>query len=552
MLRARSLVFLAWLGLFCAPAPGQAGLRSMVLRGGQIWTAAPERPTATAIVLEGERIAFVGDDEAASEWIRAGTRVVELEGRRVLPGLIDAHVHVLWGGDELLAPDLRSAKSEREFAQRLAAAAAEVPAGTWLTGGLWDHENWPGGALPTRAVLDEFTPDHPVFVSRLDGHMGVANSRAIEIAKVTAETPAPTGGEIVKDPETGEPAGVFKDTAMVLISRHVPRWDDAARLRRARAALRHAAELGVTGLHDMLPGYPPIETYQQLRSAGELTCRITFFSPLASVDRWGAVRIGRGFGDDWLQLGGCKAFADGSLGSTTAWFFEPYADAPETRGLPMPAMLDGSMRDNLATCGRLGLQPAIHAIGDRAIRELLDHFAATENLERPRIEHAQHIDPKDFARFASQQVIASVQPYHAADDGRWAEKRIGAERSASTYAFRSLLDAGVMVAFGSDWPVAPLSPWLAMEAAVTRQTLDGAHPDGWVPAQKVSIEEALLAYTRGSAYASFDEADRGVLRPGALADLIVLDRDVLTIDATEISEVNVNLTVVGGRVVWER
>jgi hypothetical protein len=549
------------LAAFCLvldSAPAEA--QTLVLHGGRIWTGEDEPREADAIVLDGDRILFVGGSDEALR--RAGTaRRIELRGRRVVPGFIDAHVHFLAGGDELLAPDLRSARSEEEFARRLGEAAARVPKGTWLTSGAWDHENWPGAHLPTRAVLDRFTPEHPVFVSRLDGHMAVANSLAIERARVRGQTPDPPGGTIVRDAR-GDPEGVFKDTAMALIARHVPAWDDRQRLARARAALRHAASLGVTGVHDMNEGYADLETFQALHRHGALTARITEHTPIGSHERWGAVRVQRGFGDQWLKVNGLKGFADGSLGSTTAWFFAPYDDAPGTSGLAMPALLaGGAMEEQVRSCTRLWLQVAIHAIGDRANRsvlEILERVGKDAELGealralRPRIEHCQHLHPNDVARFRQLGVVASMQPYHCIDDGRWAEKRIGAVRCATTYAFRSLLDAGTTLAFGSDWPVAPLSPMLGVYAAVTRRTLDDRNPDGWVPAQKITVAEALRAYTRGSAFAGHGEQEVGTLAAGKLADLVVLDRDPFTIPPPELRDVQVDLTIAGGRVVFER
>ncbi len=528
-----------------------------VLVGGKIWTGTGKPADATAIVVDGERILYVGSDDEATRRAGAGSKRIDLAGHRVVPGFTDAHVHFLGGGEELLAPDLRSADSEEEFARRLGEAAKAVPAGTWLTAGSWDHERWPGAHLPTRAVLDRYVPDNPVFVQRLDGHMAVANSRAIAIAKVTADTPDPPGGTIVRDPNTGEPAGVFKDEAMALISSHVPPWTDEQRLRYARAALRHAAELGVTSVHHMSSSPGALETYQQLRAAGQLTCRIVVYPLMPSYRHWRAVGVRRGFGDAWLEVNGMKAFADGSLGSTTAWFFEPYDDAPDTSGLPMPEMLaGGSMPDDVAACFDCGLQVAVHAIGDRANHAMLDIFehAGGDRLRalRARIEHAQHLLPDDVPRFGALGVIASMQPYHCADDGRWAEKRIGTERCKTTYAFRSLLDSGAVLAFGSDWPVAPLSPMLGIDAAVTRRTLDGKHPDGWVPEQKITVEEALRAYTFGGAFAAFEEDRRGTLEPGKLADLVVLDRDPLAIDPHALRDVRVTITMVGGRVVFTR
>ena len=528
-----------------------ARAQDVLFTNAKVWTGDADAPRANAVLVQGDRIRWVGDMVAARAAASPGVTTIDCGGASLLPGFTDAHVHFLGGGDELLAPDLRSARSEEEFAQRLGEAAKRVAKGTWLASGTWDHENWPGGALPTRALLDRYVPEHPVFVSRLDGHMAVANSLAIRLAGLDAATPEVPGGTIVRD-DKGEPAGVFKDAAMVLVSARIPAWNAEQRLQRARAAMQHAASLGITSVHDMLDSWAPLQTYQDLRTAGSLTCRITVYTPIAQIDRWAAAHVRRGFGDAWLKVNGGKGFADGSLGSTTAWFDAPYSDAPGTSGLAMPQLTSGDLAEALAQCAHLGLQPAIHAIGDRANGAVLDLFAATAGLaaQRPRIEHAQHLRPADVARFAELQVIASMQPYHCADDGRWAEKRIGADRCRTTYAFRSLLDAKATLAFGSDWPVAPLSPWLGLHAAVTRATIDGKQPGGFVPAQKISLDEALVAYTRGGAFASHDEARLGMLRAGLLADLIVLDRDLFATDAVD--AVQVRLTMVDGRIVHRR
>lgn len=547
MLCAATLAFVLAVPGAQESAPHAAS--ALILRGGKVWTGVAGAPEAQAILILGERIEFVGSDAEAAARAPAGARTFDLLGRRVVPGIVDAHVHFLSGGDTLLAPDLRGARSEEELARRLGEAAERVPDGTWLTSGTWDHENWPGARLPTAAVLDRFTPRHPVFVARLDGHMAVANSLAMRIAGVGKDTADPPGGAIERD-GTGAPAGVFKDAAMALIAKHVPAWSAEQRLERARMALAHAASLGVTSVHDMLDGHDALATYQELRRRGELTARITLYAPITAHALWGGLKVQRGFGDAWLRINGVKAFADGSLGSTTAWFFEPYADAPGTSGLAQTELKAGGMLDRqLAATLRDGLQPAIHAIGDRAIRAVLDLAAArAKPAQRLRLEHAQHIHPDDLPRFAGLGVIASMQPYHAIDDGRWAEKRIGAERCRTTYAFRSLLDRGAVLAFGSDWPVAPLSPWEGLYAAVTRRTLDGRNPEGWVPEQRIRLEEALRAYTAGSAYAGFAETEVGTLEPGKYADLVVLEPDLFALPAERLREIAVRITLVGGRV----
>lgn len=559
---------------------------SLILAGGTVWTGDPSRPRAEAIAIADDRILAVGSTEEIRRLASQETRVIELRGRLVVPGFIDAHVHLFAGGDELLAPDLRSARSEAEFARRVGKAASRLPAGAWITGGAWDHENWPGAVLPRKETLDLFAPHHPVFVSRLDGHMAVANTLAIRIAGIDATTPDPPGGEIVRDPATGEPAGTFKDAAMGLVARHVPPWDDEGRLERARAGLRHAASLGVTGVHDMGTTEADLRTFRELRDRGELTLRIAAYRPLESLAELEGDGSRRGGDDAFLKVVGVKAFADGSLGSSTALFLEPYlGGGPERVGLALADLAPlGALARSVRRAADAGLQPAVHAIGDRAIREVLDIYAgleaaldstdsvnstnsvnsadsvdSTDGMEdeafralRPRIEHAQHIHPDDIPRFGALGVVASMQPAHAADDGRWAEKRIGGPRCETTYAFRDLLDRGAEIAFGSDWPVAPLSPLGGIEAAVTRRTLDGKNPDGWVPRQKISVEEALRAYTVGSARASHDEGRLGTLRPGLLADLVVLAEDILKSEPSRIGRVHVDLTVVGGKVAFER
>ena len=530
---------------------------TLLLHDGKIWTGDEQNPAASALAVLGERIVFVGSDDDAARWRGPQTRVIELAGRRVVPGFIDSHVHFVDGGEEILAPDLRSARSEDEFARRLAAAAAELPAGTWLTAGSWDHENWPGGELPTKTLLDRHVPEHPVFVARLDGHMALANGLAMRLAGISRETRAPEGGEIERD-EDGEPTGVFKDNAMGLVRTAIPPRSREDRRRFALAAIEHAARLGVSGVHDVAVSLDDFAVYQELLAEGLLTVRVTLYPPLATRASWETVRVRRGFGNDRLRICGLKGFADGSLGSSTAYFLAPYLDDPGEDGLPiMDLGPGGPMERHVRATVAAGLQPAIHAIGDRAIREVLDIFAglageATSRRARARVEHAQHIHPADLDRFAALGVVASMQPYHAIDDGRWAEDRIGKERCATTYAFRDLLDRAAALAFGSDWPVASLSPMEGIYAAVTRRTLDGKHPEGWIPAQRIRVEEAVRAYTAGSAYAGFAESEVGVLKPDFLADLVVLSEDIFTIEPASIRDVRVDLTVAGGAVVHER
>ena len=528
----------------------------LVLIHADVRTMDGNQPTAEAIAIFGNRIAAVGTTEEIQAYAGAQTRTIDAGGRLVLPGFNDAHVHFLSGGFQLSGVDLRDASTREEFSERIRRFAKTVPGGRWITGGEWDHERWPGAPLPTKEWIDAATTNTPVFVSRLDGHMALANSLALKLAGVTRETESPAGGLIVRDPKTGNPTGLLKDAAMNLVFKIIPDSTFAEKLAAAKAASEHAARLGVTSVQDMSAG-ADVGVYQTLLQRGELKTRIYAIAPLPHWERLAATGVRAAFGNDWLRLGGLKGFADGSLGSTTALFFEPYNDAPETRGLPGDEMFpDGAMRKRVQEADRAGLQVIIHAIGDQANDQILSIYEDTikangERDRRFRIEHAQHLRAQDIGRFARAGVIASMQPYHAADDGRWAEKRIGKERVKGTYAFRSLLDSGASLAFGSDWTVAPLDPLQGIAAAVTRRTLDGKHPDGWVPEQKISVQEAVCAYTLGSARAEFAEQVKGSITPGKLADLVVLSEDLFKIDPTQIEKAHVQITVVDGRVVWE-
>jgi len=529
----------------------------LIICNGRITTVDDRRSEVESVaVLDGKIVAVGGSDEIRA---LAGdkTRLIDLGGRRVVPGFNDAHVHFLDGGMGLSSVQLRDAASEEEFARRIGEFASKMPKGRWLLNGNWDHENWKPARLPTRQLIDSATADNPVFINRLDGHMALANSLALKLAGITRATQDPPGGAIVRD-EAGEPTGVLKDAAMNLVYRVIPAPGEDEMMEAIRAAMRYAAENGVTSVQDMSASPELMRVYQKLLRAGELTVRVSGHQPLAQWERLAAVGIRAGFGGTMLKIGGLKGFADGSLGSTTALFFEPYLDDSKTAGLPSDEMIPESrMLEKIVSADSAGLQVAVHAIGEKANRIILDQFveAVRRNGERDRrfrIEHAQHLRPEEIRRFGSQKVIASMQPYHAIDDGRWAENRIGPERAKGTYAFRSLLDAGAVLAFGSDWYVAPMEPLMGIYGAVTRRTLDGRRPDGWVPEQKITVAEAVRAFTLGSAYASFDEKIKGSIEPGKLADLVVLSEDIFSIDPATIDKVKVNMTIFGGRVVFER
>jgi hypothetical protein len=385
--------------------------------------------------------------------------------------------------------------------------------------------------------------------------MALANSVALKLAGVTKATKAPPGGEIVRD-ANGEPTGILKDAAMDLVYSKIPALSRERLTRAIRRAMAHAARLGVTSVQDMAPAYADVSVYSELAEKGELTTRIYVAPHMSGWEDQAKIGIRHAFGTPYLRMGATKAFADGSLGSTTAYFFKPYLDAPNTRGLLAEDMIPlTKMRDRLMGLDSAGMQACVHAIGDEAISTVLDLFQEVVNKNGPkdrrfRVEHAQHMAEKDFDRFRSLDVIASMQPYHAIDDGRWAEKRIGPERVKLTYAFRTFLNHKVRLAFGTDWSVAPLNPMLTIYAAVTRATLDGKNPDGWVPEQKLKVDEAVQAYTMGSAYAEFQDKEKGSITPGKLADMVLLSDDIFSIKPEAIKDVTVELTMVGGKVVY--
>jgi predicted amidohydrolase YtcJ len=497
------------------------------------------------------RILAVGSDNDVVRFVGPPTRRIDLEGRLVVPGFMDAHTHFIDGGFELAGVQLRDAATPEEFARRIGEFAAAHPQ-QWVTGGTWDHELW-GGELPRRDWVDSLTPGTPVFVSRLDGHMGLANTKALELAGVTADTPDPEGGTVVRY-EDGSPTGVLKDAAMGLVGRAIPARSEPELDRALQTAVAHAVERGVTMITDM-GTWEGHGTYQRAYARSELPIRVYSVLPIAQWQRLAEYVEHEGRGDTHLFWGGVKGFVDGSLGSTTAWFYDPYDDAPHTTGLMVTDTSE--LRRAIIGADAAGLHLIVHAIGDRANDWLLDVYAEVRERNGPRdrrsrIEHAQHLTPGAIQRIAADGVIPSMQPYHAIDDGRWAGKRIGPERIRTTYAFRDLQDAGARMAFGSDWTVAPIDPLEGIYAAVTRRTIDGANPDGWVPQQKITVEEALTAYTGNSAHAAFLDDQLGALEPGRFADLVVLSGDILTIDPTEIEGVQVDLTMVGGRVVFER
>ena len=521
----------------------------VVIQGGSVWTGlSTGRGRPGAVAIANGMILAVGDSAEIARYVGGSTTILRADGGLVVPGFADGHTHFIDGGFQLASVDLRDAATPQEFIRRLKEYAAALQPGEWITGGDWDHELWRGTPLPQRDWIDSVTPNNPVFVNRLDGHMALANSAALRAAGVTAATAAPPGGEIVS-------GGVFKDQAMDLVWRAFPQPSAEKRDSALARAMAHAASLGVTAAAHMSASWADLASYRRMQQAGRMTLRVAVYLPL---DQWHAVAdtvTRAGQGDDWVRIGGVKGYMDGSAGSRTAYFFDPFSDSAGYSGLMQHT--ETEMRTWIGAADSAGLQVAVHAIGDRANALLLAIFDSVARVHgtrdrRFRDEHAQHLRPQEIPLFGALRVVPSMQPYHAIDDGRWLQKRIGPVRIRTTYAFRSLIGADAPLAFGSDWTVAPLDPILGVYAAVTRRTLDGRNPGGWIPDQKVTVGEALRAYTYGNAWASFMERKWGALAVGRYADVVVLDRDLFAVAPEAMGSVKVRYTIAGGRVVYTK
>ena len=536
-------------------APGATGhaapVADLVIYG-RVWTGDSTRPWAAAVAVAGDTIAAGGDSAAIAAWQGASTRVVSNGGAMVTPGFNDAHVHFLSGGVQLRSVDLRTAATPAEFIARIKAYAATLKPGEWIIGGDWDHERWAGSPLPRRDWIDSVTPKNPVYVNRLDGHMAVANSLALRLARVTRATADIAGGTIVRDPD-GTPTGILKDNAQDLVYGVMPdlsaEQSDSA-LARATA---WAASKGVTGVSAVSVGWGELAAMKRAYRNGTLHTRISAYVPLGAWRRMADTLKADGPGDDFLRVAGVKGFVDGSLGSRTALFYEPYSDDPSTSGLLVTP--EDSLRRWIGGADSAGLQVVVHAIGEKANGLMLDIYDSVAKAHgardrRFRIEHAQHLRPADVAAARADRrdrLDAAVPRDRRRALGREADRT---HRIRNMYIFRTLLDNHTHLAFGSDWTVAPMDPLLGIYAAVTRRTLDDKNPGGWIPEEKISVDEALRAYTAGDAYAAFGERVRGVLRPGMKADIAVLDQDLTTIRPEDIQTAKVRMTVVGGKVVF--
>ena len=528
---------------------------TLIITNAAIYTVDKQHPRAEAVAVIGDRIVAVGSRAEMDLWRGSETKVIDASGKLVLPGFNDAHLHFIQGGAQLDQVQLTDAASPQEFAKRIAAQAKKTPKGEWILGGRWDETKWPKQELPTKELVDAVTGATPIFVERYDGHEALANSAAMKLAGVDAKTPDVPGGVIVRD-GNGNPTGIFKDAAQELVYKAIPPMSHEQRVRVARRALEHAASLGVSSVQHMNPEFADVAAYSELAEKSELTARI-YAVPMETDWRDQAkVGVRHAWGSSYLRLGAVKGYADGSLGSRTAYMFEPFADDPGNSGLLSDEMHPPSaMRERLMGADAAGLQIRVHAIGDRAISMMLDIFGGIEKEhgyhdQRFAIEHAQHMAQKDFERFAKLHVIASMQPYHAIDDGRWAEKRLGHDRARYSYAWRSFLDHGVTLAFGTDWPVAPLDPMLGLYAAVTRATLDGKNLGGWIPEEKITLPEAIEAYTMGAAFAEFQEREKGSITSGKLADMVILSDNIFDLKPEAIRSAKVQTTIVGGKVVY--
>jgi len=528
---------------------------TLIITNAAVYTVDKQRPRAEAVAVIGDHIVAVGSSAEINSWRSPQTKVIDAGGRLLLPGFNDAHVHFIPGGAQLEQVQLNDAAEPGEFAKRIAVQVSKISKGEWILGGRWDETKWSNPQLPTKELVDPVTGATPIFVERYDGHEALANSAAMKLAGVNAKTADIPGGVIMRDAR-GNPTGVFKDAAMELIYKVIPPMSHEQRLRAARGALEHAASLGVTSVQHMNPEFADVAAYSELAEKDELTARIYAVPMETNWQDQAKVGIRRAWGSSYLRLGAVKGYADGSLGSRTAYMFEAFNDDPGNRGLLSDEMHPpAAMRDRLMQADAAGLQLRVHAIGDRAISMMLDIFGDIEKEhgyhdQRFTIEHAQHMAQKDFARFAKLHVIASMQPYHAIDDGRWAEKRLGHDRARYSYAWRSFLGHGVTLALGTDWPVAPLNPMPGLYAAVTRATLDGKNPDGWIPEEKITLPEAVEAYTMGSAFAEFQEHVKGSITPGKLADMVILSDNIFDLKPEAIRNVRVATTIVGGKVVY--
>ncbi len=526
----------------------------LVIENARIWTDGRVGFASFAAVRDG-RFVYVGDYEPSL--VGTNTEHLDAEGRVVLPGFIDSHIHMLNGGNNLSQLQLRDARDKEDFIRRVREWAGNLPEGRWILGGRWSTESWQRIEQPTRQWVDEASQGRPLFLSRMDGHSALVNSVALRMAGITKDTPDPPGGVIDRDPDTGEPTGILRETAMGLVSRLIPPPTLQDKLDALNRAMRAANAMGITTVCD-IPGMADLPAYEALAERDDLTVRFLLY-PTGGDWRRDAERLRAFRGKPgWVEPRGFKAYFDGSLGSRTAWMSAPFANNPpdnkDWSGLPMPIVTDGTFDRNARAAAEANLQVIVHAIGDEANRVLADKLLAAyggiERLRaaRARSEHAQHLAPDVIRAFAERGIIASLQPFHKADDGRYAEQYLGKERCAWSYAYRSLVNAGAVIAFGSDWPVVTQNVMLGLEAAVEGRILNGAI---WFPEQSITIAEALRAYTSYAAYAAFMEKEIGRIEVGYRADFVVLNASPFDL-SPRWPDIQPDLVFVEGRKVFGR
>ncbi len=590
-------------GIGCAPEPENPA--DLVLLNGNVYTLDETQPTAQAVAVRGGRIVAVGTNQEVEVLVGGATRVIDVAGAFVSPGFNDGHVHVESTGALIVGANLLEVHEPEAFTEEIGAAAERLAPGAWITRGDWGaYEQWESGSTgreegddtsgdvtdgpftPNRDLIDGVTPNHPVLVNRFDRSMYLANTLALEAAGIDENTPDPPGGTIERDTD-GRPTGILKGSAVDLVRDAIPPKSFEQRLTEVRAVLQEAREGGVTTIQD-ITSPEQLRAYQELRARGELTARINIRPILDQAVHTGGLGITRGFGDDWLRFIGYKAWIDGIMGGSSAMFYEDYDHDPDNFGIVRQIMLPegvdglalslnrdqnyaefpkGNLQRLMDEAVPTGMPPHIHAIGDKAVKILLDLFDAVltehdlrDTDHRWRMIHAQVVEEADFPRFGSLGLVAEVNPYHISDDMRWMEERIGSERSRGAYAFRSLADAGAVLVFGSDSPGTNaaryfLNPRYGLYASVSRQTLTGDPAEGWFPEQRLTIEEAIKAYTYNPAWASFEEAIKGSLTPGKLGDIAVFDTDLIEAgreDPSRLLNAEAVYTIVGGQVVFER
>jgi predicted amidohydrolase YtcJ len=568
-MKLAAVLLLGTVAMAQSSANSEHSKADLIFRHANIYTGAKDHSTfgetqhrAEAIAIRGDRVIAVGTDDNIMKWKGPQTQIVDLGGRFVMPGFNDAHLHLAEAGFQKLSVNLTGVKSLDQFRQRIQERVASAAPGEWITGGGWDETFWPVKTPPTRWDVDEVAEGHPVFLQRVDGHIAVANTKALQLASVTLASRDPEGGKIDRD-ESGSPTGILRETARDAVFSVIPKPTPDQRRKAIAAALADAAQWGVTSAQDN-SSWEDLQLYEEFEREGKLTLRISEWLPFdASVDALKAMRESHPHSDNMLHTGMLKGFMDGSLGSHTAALLQPYADDPRNSGLPQyeAEKLDEMTKERV----KEGFQVGFHAIGDRGVQLALDAFAAAEQAVREqrerdkmpagnddfrlRIEHAQVTTPEQIRRFKSLKVVASMQPNHLLTDMNWAPNRLGPQRIAHSYAWAEFLSNGVTLAFGTDYPVEPITPFRGMYAAVTRESEDGKRR--YVPDQRVTIDQAIAAYTTGSAYAEFAEKDKGSLQPGMLADFVVLDRDITAVPAQKILQTRVLRTIVGGKTVYE-